>query len=488
MNPETFDPSGTAPTSAETPATGYAGSAPTVTASPDAWNSPLWGRPDTVGGYWPEQSVLDAPPATHVAPVPARNGRRTALAVAALVTAALVGFGILKALPHDDNDVAAPSQSPSSSAPATPGSTPSQSPTGSQPGDQLPSDQQPGGQQPGQNLPSLPAIPGLPGNGSDDNGTSQGSATTQHPEAVAKVAPGLVNITTTVGYDGAEAAGSGVVLTTDGVVLTNHHVVAGSTSIKVAVAGTTKTYTADVVGYDSTHDIAVIKLRNASGMTTAPIGDSSSVKVGDDVIGLGNAGGAGGKPIPADGRVTGLDKSITAMDSANGTSEDLTGLIETDAAIQPGDSGGALVSAEGKVVGIITAGSTSGGRTTGATDGYAVPINQAMQIGQDIRDGKSSATIHIGESAFLGIQVAGSAGTNNGVRIAGTVAGSAAAKAGLKAGDRITALDGQAVTTNASLRALIAPHHPGDTVRISWVDSAGKTHTTDVTFGSGPVA
>jgi S1-C subfamily serine protease len=489
MNPQTFDPTGAAPSGAEPEATGYAGVAPTATVPQDPWNSPLWGRPETVGGYWPAEPDLDILPASHAAPTTSGNGRRAALAVVALVTAALVGFGILKALPHDDNDVASPSTSPSATAPATPGTAPSQSPsTGTQPGDQLPSDQQPGDTEPGDQLPSLPAIPGLPGGDQAGNGTSQGTATTQHPEAVAKVAPGLVNITTTIGYDGAEAAGTGVVLTADGVVLTNHHVIAGSTSIKVAVAGTTKSYTADVVGYDATHDIAVIKLRNASGMATAPIGDSSTVKVGDQVIGLGNAGGAGGKPIPADGSVTGLDKSITAMDSANSTSENLTGLIETDAAIQPGDSGGALVSADGKVVGIITAGSTTGGRTTSSTDGYAVPINQAMQIAQDIRDGKASSTIHIGESAFLGIQVAGSGGATNGVRIAGTVAGSGAAKAGLKAGDRITALDGQAVTTNASLRALIAPHHPGDTVRISWVDSAGKTHSADATFGSGPVA
>jgi S1-C subfamily serine protease len=489
MNPQTFDPSGPVPSGAEPEVTGYAGPAPTATPPQDMWNSPLWGRPDTVGGYWPEEPALDAAPATHLAPAATGNGRRLALTAVALGTAALLIFGIVKALPRDDNDVAAPSTSPSVSAPATPGATPNQSPsTGTQPGDTLPGDQQPGDQQPGDSLPSLPAIPGRPGSDQGSNGSSSSNATTSHPEAVAKVAPGLVNITTTVGYDGAEAAGTGVVLTPDGVVLTNHHVIAGATSIKVAVAGTTTSYLADVVGYDSTHDIAVIKLRNASGMATAPIGDSSKVKVGDEVIGLGNAGGKGGKPIPADGRVTGLDKSITAMDSANNSSEDLTGLIETDAAIQPGDSGGALVSTEGTVVGIITAGSTSGGRTTGATDGYAVPINQAMQIAQDIRDGKASSTIHIGESAFLGIQVAGSSNASNGVRVSGTVAGSAAAKAGLKAGDRITSLDGQAVTTNASLRALIAPHHPGDTVRIGWVDSTGKTRSADVTFGSGPVA
>jgi len=266
-------------------------------------------------------------------------------------------------------------------------------------------------------------------------------------------------------------------------------VVAGSTSIKVAVAGTTKSYAADVLGYDATHDVAVIKLRGASGMTTAPLGNSDDVKVGDVVIGLGNAGGAGGAPIPADGTVTGLDKSITAMDSENGTSENLTGLIETDAGIQPGDSGGALVSKDGKVVGINTAGSTSGNRATSATtQGYAIPINQALDIAQQIRDGKASSTVHIGQSGFLGIQVSGTASSSTGVRISGTISGSAAAKAGLVAGDRITAINGTKVTSNTALRTQLAPLHPGDVVSITWIDGAGASHTHNVTLGAGPIA
>ena len=278
-------------------------------------------------------------------------------------------------------------------------------------------------------------------------------------------------------------------LTADGTILTNHHVVAGSTSLKVAVAGTTTYYAADVVGYDASHDVAVITLRDASGLTVAPLGDSGSVKVGDTVIGLGNAGGLGGKPIAAGGSVTGLDKQITAMDSENGVSEQLSGLIETDAAIQPGDSGGALVSADGTVIGMVTAGSVS--NTAGVsktTDGYAIPINQALAIAQDIRDGRSTSTNHLGTSAFLGITVSGStANRANGVTIAGVVDGSAAAGAGLSIGDRITKLDGKPVTTNASLRELIAPHHPADIVSITWVDASSKSHTADVTFGTGPV-
>lgn len=446
----------------------------------DPWNSPLWGRPDTVGGYWNDEPAVDPLPAEPVvAAAPKRTYGGAILGLAALLVAALVGVGIVKALPTDDASTALQNPGPSTSAPATP--TPSASDPAQGSGDQG------SGTDPGDVLPSLPAIPGLPGSdqgGSADGGSST-SGTTSYPDAVDKVAPGLVNITTTVGYDGNEAAGTGVVLTSDGVVLTNHHVIAGSTSIKVAVAGTTKSYTAKVVGYDATHDIAVIRLEGASGLTTAPLGDSDSVKVGDVVIGLGNAGGKGGKPIPADGKVTGLGRSITAMNSESGTSENLSGLIETDANIRPGDSGGALVSKDGKVIGIVTAGSVNGGSDT---DGYAVPINQALDIAQQIRDGKSSSTVHVGDSAFLGIQVSSSSGSGSGVKVAGVVSGSAAARTGLKAGDRITSLDGQKVTDNTSLRAIIAPHHPGDTISITWVDSSGSTHKASLTFGTGPVA
>jgi S1-C subfamily serine protease len=453
---------------------------PQPTPGPDAWNSPLWGDPHTVGGFWNEQPVLEPPAAPVLAP-PAPRSRtpRTLAAVAAFVVALILGFGVVKALPTGSDSAAAPQQ-PSSSASALPAPSDSQDPNAPDPNAQdpnfggLPSD-----------LPST--FPGG-GNGSG-SGNSSSSGTTAYPAAVAAVAPGLVNITTTVGYDGSEAAGTGVVLTSDGIVLTNHHVVAGSTSIKVAVAGTTKSYSADVLGYDATHDIAVIKLRGASGMTTAPLGNSDDVKVGDVVIGLGNAGGKGGAPIPADGKVTGLDKSITAMDSENGTSENLTGLIETDAGIQPGDSGGALVSKDGTVIGINTAGSTSNGRTTSATtQGYAVPINQALDIAQQIRDGKASSTVHIGASAFLGIQVSGSASSSTGVRVAGTISGSAAAKAGIVAGDRITAINGTKVTTNTQLRTELAPLHPGDVITVTWTDGAGTSHTQHITLGSGPIA
>jgi S1-C subfamily serine protease len=454
------------------PGTAYATVSSPVTAPPaepvaDPWTSPLWGRPDTVGGYWsaPDAAERIVVPPAGSAPVARRHASRGLVAaVATVIIAMLVGFGAIKAIPHDSSaSVASP---PTSSAPAT--------------------DPTPSSDDPLQGLLPTGDPQTLPSQGTG----STGSSATADPAVVAAVSPSIVNITTTIGYDGNQAAGTGEVMTADGYVLTNHHVIAGSTSIKVAVAGTTKTYDADVVGYDASHDIAVIKLRNASGMTPAPFGDSSTVKVGDTVIGMGNAGGAGGKPIVVAGKVTGLDKSITAMDSENGTSEQLEGLIETDAKIQPGDSGGSLVSSDAKIIGIITAGSVSASPTgkQQTTDGYAIPVNQALAIAQDIRDGKASDTVHIGASAFLGIKVASATSGAGGVTVSGVVSGSAADKAGITAGSTITSIDGTRVTANTDLRAAIAPHHPGDTVSISWTTAAGKSRTAKVTFGNGPVA
>ena len=166
----------------------------------------------------------------------------------------------------------------------------------------------------------------------------------------------------------ATAKGTGIVLTSNGEILTNNHVINGATSVSVTDIGNGKTYKATVVGYDESHDIAVLQLSGASGLTTATTGDSSTVNVGDSVVALGNAGGAGGTPSVAAGAVTALNQSITASDESSGSSEQLTGLIETNADIQAGDSGGPLVNSHGQVIGIDTAASTNyqfGGWTAG---------------------------------------------------------------------------------------------------------------------------
>ena len=181
-----------------------------------------------------------------------------------------------------------------------------------------------------------------------------------------KVDPGLVDIVSTLGDQNAEAAGTGMVVTSSGEVLTNNHVIDGATSIKATDIGNGRTYTAKVVGYDKSDDVAVIQLQGASGLTTVSFGDSSQVAVGQSVVGLGNAGGKGGTPSVATGTVTALNQSITAGDEGSGSSENLTGMIETNANIQPGDSGGPLVNSAGQVIGIDTAASSSSGSSGGS--------------------------------------------------------------------------------------------------------------------------
>ena len=272
----------------------------------------------------------------------------------------------------------------------------------------------------GQRLSNSPFGNGSPFGGSGNSGNSgntgsgnSGSSNSSGPSDVnaiaVKVDPGLVDINTTLGYQQEQAAGTGIVLTSNGVILTNNHVIDGATSISVTDVGNHKTYTASVVGYDRTKDIAVLQLHNASGLQTATLGNSSNVSVGEDVVGVGNAGGTGGTPSAAGGTVTALNQSITASDEGDGTSEQLSGLIETNADIQPGDSGGALVNTSGQVLGVDTAASAGfsfqyNGQSSG-NQGFAIPINTALSIARAIEAGNASSTVHIGETAFLGVEI-----------------------------------------------------------------------------------
>jgi S1-C subfamily serine protease len=305
----------------------------------------------------------------------------------------------------------------------------------------------------------------------------------------AKTSPGLVDIVTQIGYQSAEAAGTGMVLTSNGEVLTNNHVIDGATSIKVTDIGNGRTYGARVVGYDEGHDVAVLQLRGASGLTTVSTGDSTTVAAGQRVVALGNAGGRGGSPSVAAGHVTGTGKSITAQDQSAGTSEALTGMIKTNASIQPGDSGGPLVSDTGKVIGMDTAAATS--QVSSAVRAYAIPINRALALASQITSGHGSASVHIGATAFLGVQVAGQSTTGQsvaGAELAGVQPGTPAAQAGLAAGGVITSVGGRSVTSSETLRTALINYHPGDHVSVSWTDQSGQQHTTQVTLGTGPAA
>jgi S1-C subfamily serine protease len=340
------------------------------------------------------------------------------------------------------------------------------------------------------------------------NPSSSGTATATSKtvlsasQIAARVDPGLVDIVSTDGLAQASSAGTGIVLTSNGEVLTNNHVIEGATAIKVTDIGNGRTYTAKVVGYDASHDVAVIQLQNASGLTVASLGDSSSVQTGDSVVALGNAGGKGGTPSVASGKVTGLGQSITASDELSGVSEQLTGLIETNADIQPGDSGGSLVNSYGQVIGMDTAASSSysfQSQGSSQVQAFAIPIDSALSIAKQIEAGTTSADVHIGATSFLGVgfsaqsssqggfQGSGNAGSTGAV-IAQAVSGSPAAKAGLVAGDEITSVGGASVTAASDVAHALVKYHPGDSVAITYIDQTGASHTTTVTLATGPAA
>jgi S1-C subfamily serine protease len=306
------------------------------------------------------------------------------------------------------------------------------------------------------------------------------------------IGTGVVVIDTNLAYQGSAAAGTGMVLTSSGEVLTNNHVISGATTIKVVVPKTGHSYTARVLGYDRAADVALLQLQGASNLKTVSIG-SAKLTVGAAVTALGNAGGTG-SITSATGKVTGLGKSITASDD-QGASEQLTGLIETNAAVEPGDSGGPLVNSQGKVVAMDTAASSGFGfQSVSATDAYAIPIAKALTIAHAISSGRASATVHVGATAFLGIEVEsvdslgyGYGGESvSGALIAGVVSGGPAASAGLAAGDVMTAIDGHTVSSPAAIPALVLAKKPGARVTVTYVDQYGTSHTATVTLGSGP--
>ena len=330
-------------------------------------------------------------------------------------------------------------------------------------------------------------------------------------QIASRVDPGLVDIVSSLGYQSAEAAGTGMVVTSSGEVLTNNHVIDGATSIKVTDIGNGRTYTATVVGYNKTDDVAVLQLQGASGLSTASFGNSSDVTAGDKVVALGNAGGKGGTPSVAAGRVTALNQAITASDEGSGNSENLTGMIETNANIQPGDSGGSLVNAEGQIIGMDTAassssemsspfGSSPSGQSSSSssaqsqTQAFAIPINRALSIASAIEAGSASSTVHIGATGFLGVEV-GSSGNSfmpggeqdsSGVTVAGTLSGSPAAQAGLSEGDVIDSINGHAVSSSSDIQSAIGQDHPGDQVSVAWTDQSGQTQTSTMTLANGP--
>lgn len=340
-------------------------------------------------------------------------------------------------------------------------------------------------------------------------GTSTGTGTsTDAVAASAAQKKGVVTIVSQLGYQNAESAGTGIILTSDGLILTNNHVVEGSTATQVTDETTGKTYTATVVGTDKTHDIAVLQLQDASGLTTASLETSDSAAVGDAVTAVGNAGGTGDL-VAASGTVAAVDQTITTQSEAGVDGETLSGLIQVDADIVSGDSGGPLLDAQGDVVGIDTAASS------GSTDitGFAIPISTALDIASQIEAGTETGTIEIGYPGFLGVELAqtptgygsaygsatgrpgsgasgsgASGGSVSGATVGGVIANTPADEAGLAAGDVITAVNGTAVASADDLTKIVGQMEPGEVVTLTWTTASGTSQTAAVTLTQGPAA
>jgi S1-C subfamily serine protease len=441
-------------------------------------------------GQSPNWGTMPMPP---MPPRPPRRrvGLLSYLAVA--IAAGALGAGTVVALYHPaSSSSAAPQPSSSAIAPVNP-------------------------------LPSQPT----PGSGGSSSNSSEQAI-------LSKVQPGLVIIDTTLQYNSEQAAGTGMVISSDGLVLTNNHVIEGSTSVRAIDMGNGKTYTAKVLGYDLTGDVALIQLQNASGLRTVPIGNSSSVKSGDSVVAMGNAEGQN-TIVPAAGQVTALNQTVTAGDSGGTvTSETLHGMIETNANIVSGDSGGPLANSAGQVIGMDTAGSGQGFSAQQATVGYAIPINTAYSLAQQIAAGHGSSTVTIGYPPFMGVyippassdanpqdQAAQQAGGNgfggngfggnggngdqscvtsnrdvtapstiapvsSGTLIVGVICSGPAQAIGITAGSVITAVNGQAIGSPDSLTQTVSKYHPGQAISVTWVDPSGHHHTADMTLQSGP--
>lgn len=292
-------------------------------------------------------------------------------------------------------------------------------------------------------------------------------------QVVAAVGPSVVSIRSQIGTGSfaESAAGTGVIISADGEVMTNAHVVEGATTVKVTLAGESQSRDATVVGYDSAADLALLKIAGVSGLPAATLGKSSDVRVGDDVVAIGNALALKGGPTVTRGIVSALDRTLSTQEAT------MTGLIQTDASISSGNSGGPLVDATGKVIGINSAVASSGQGTAAENIGFAIAIDNALPVLDRLRNHTAAAAM-----GYLGVTSQDPTDGSRGAVINGVEAGSAAEKAGLKAGDLITAIDGKSIDGAAALGAAIRAHTPGTPVKITFIRSSDEhTVTADLT-------
>lgn len=297
------------------------------------------------------------------------------------------------------------------------------------------------------------------------------------------VSPSVVAITTEQmsgsqtwfgGYYVQSGAGSGVIISQDGYILTCAHVVDGATSVKVQLQNG-ETYDASIVGSDATSDIAVIKIE-ATGLTPAVIGDSDALAVGETVVAVGNPLGTLSNTV-TDGIISALNREVTVEDN------DMT-LLQTNASISPGNSGGGLFNANGELIGVVNA-KSSYSEAEGI--GFAIPIDSAMEIAQQLIENGAVIRPALGVKILdvMDANTANQLGVSaTGVYVVEVTAGGGAEAAGVQAGDRIIAVDDTAVSSSNSVKSYLADKQVGDTVNLQ-VEREGKVLTLTVTLGSG---
>lgn len=312
-------------------------------------------------------------------------------------------------------------------------------------------------------------------------------------DIVNKVSESVVSIVTSVkttsffGYSSeGQAAGTGIIVTSDGYILTNKHVIDGATKISVVLNDGTTYENVEVTAVDSLNDVAFLKIDGVSDLKAATLGDSKTISVGQQVIAIGNALGQYQNSVTS-GIISGTGRSLTATDSTGSMSEKLSDMIQTDAAINSGNSGGPLVNAAGEVIGINTATSS-----TAENMGFAIPISSVKgMLAQLIEKGEASRayigvysveiTPEIAKSYNL--PVTAGAYVYNSAKYSAIISGSPAEKAGLKDKDIITAVNGVKIGSAGSLSSLIGEYKPGDTVQLTVIRD-GKEIAVNVELGA----
>jgi putative serine protease PepD len=293
-------------------------------------------------------------------------------------------------------------------------------------------------------------------------------------DVVAAVAPAVVSIQ--VEGSGGVGAGSGVILSSDGEVLTNAHVVEGATTIRVVVEGETEPRAARVVGSDPVADLALLSLDGPDGLPTIVLAEPFDVAVGDDVVAIGNALGLQGGPTVTRGIVSALDRSL---EIPAGT---LSGLIQTDASISSGNSGGPLVNVDGEVIGINTAVAAATGRGTSAENiGFAIAVDRIEPVLDALRGAAAGSAT--GTTPRLGVNGADPTDGTRGALVIAVAPGSAAAGAGLEIGDVIVKVGDNVVVDAASLAGAVRAHRPGELVEVVVLRN-GRSQTFLVVLGT----